>query len=173
MVHCKFSKNGKRGNVVELAAPGDWVVGTGGQDLTKSSGNGTIVYAMKVTEATPLADYLKDPRFAAREVGNSRPANIAKRKALVSGEFYYFGRRARSIPARFRNFPNPKLGAVPKQFSLEKKFSGFKSHFPEPFIAAFENWISQFRHGKNGIPCGLQPPGTCRTCACTGHGGRA
>src|SRR5689334_8979368 len=64
---CKFSHSGRRKNIVESAQPGDWIVGTGGSDLTKSSGNGTIVYAMEVEENLSLPDYTRDPRFAARE----------------------------------------------------------------------------------------------------------
>jgi hypothetical protein len=63
LCHCKFSSTGKKPNVVELASKGDWVVGTGGANLRKSSGHGTIVYAMKVTDKLPLREYLSAGKF--------------------------------------------------------------------------------------------------------------
>jgi hypothetical protein len=34
-----------RRNIVELAEKGDWIIGTGGSDLSKSAGHGRLIYA--------------------------------------------------------------------------------------------------------------------------------
>src|SRR5437764_1227671 len=64
LAFCKFKKKTRR-NIVEIAAVGDWVVGTGGKSST-SAGSGKLVYAMKVTEKKTLREYFLDPRFAVR-----------------------------------------------------------------------------------------------------------
>src|SRR4051812_12384265 len=61
---CKFRKQvGKPRNVVELAVVGDWIIGTGGANLKKSTGHGTLVYAMRVDEKLTRERYFSDPRF--------------------------------------------------------------------------------------------------------------
>jgi hypothetical protein len=65
LVCCKFSNHRKWKNIVELAEKGDWIVGLGGKSK-KSSGHGTIIYAMLVTEKIPLAEYCRLSRFRNR-----------------------------------------------------------------------------------------------------------
>lgn len=59
---CKFGKGGRK-NIIELARTGDWIVGTGGANLKKSAGHGTLIYAMKVEEKLTLQQYHFDKRF--------------------------------------------------------------------------------------------------------------
>jgi hypothetical protein len=166
LCQCKFSHNGRHKNIVESAQEGDWIVGTGGVDETKSSGHGSIIYAMEVQEILALKDYLKDPRFASRK--DTSPASHAPwRRALISRRFYYFGRKALRIPARFQAFPNPDPKGQPRKFTLPKKFAGFKANFPEQFIAEFERWISKFKSGKSGKTCGSVPPNPSKRCSPT------
>lgn len=56
LVHCKFSGDRGRRNVVELAEQGDWVVGTGGKGQRSSGNTSTIIYAMEVTEKMTLEE---------------------------------------------------------------------------------------------------------------------
>ena len=142
LAHCKFSGTGKKPNVVELANEGDWIVGTGGANLRKSSGHGTIVYAMKVTDKLSLNDYLRACKFRGRADCHDGPRS-SKRFALISEDFYYFGRMAKPIPSRF-NEPH----------RLEKRGPGFRSDFDEAFVARFETWLrNKFRRGVHGAAC--------------------
>ena len=71
---CKYSKTGRRRNIVELAEVGDWIVGTGGRNETKSAGPGRIIYAMKVVKTIPFADYCRFSRFRGRcDAGKPSP----------------------------------------------------------------------------------------------------
>jgi hypothetical protein len=144
LANCKFSVSGKRPNVIELARKGDWIVGTGGASR-RSAGHGTIVYAMKVTDKLALAQYLARREFRNREHGYNHFA-IARRFALVSEDFYYFGANAVLIPTRF-NTPHP----------FEKAGRGFRSDFDEMFVERFERWLrDRSRRGVYGNPC--SPP---------------
>jgi hypothetical protein len=138
---CKY-KTERRGNrnIVELAEEGDWVVGTGGAS-SKSAGHGNLIYAMRVDEKLPLAEYCKDKRFANRFDAIPDPAK-KDRYALISRHFFYFGVDAVPIPARFRNYP------------LERPGRCFRRDFDQEFIAAFVAWLEDtFPVGKNGQPC--------------------
>ncbi len=42
---------------------GDWIVGTGGADPRTSSGNGTLIYAMRVDKKS-LLDLIAEPTVA-------------------------------------------------------------------------------------------------------------
>src|SRR5271157_3245995 len=61
LVHCKFSKNAKR-NLIEMAKEyydsnyEVWIVGNGGKRM-ESSGNGTIIYLMKINDVIPIKEY--------------------------------------------------------------------------------------------------------------------
>jgi hypothetical protein len=153
---CKYRKapDGRR-NVVELADIGDWVVGTGGANLVRSAGNGTIVYAMKVTGKMTLQEYFTSAEFACKKPrpnGNHKfgdnfeprtDFDKHERFVLVSEHFYYFGRNAISIPEK--RFPD-----------LEKKRQGFKSGFDEAYLKNFVTWIENKvgkQPGKHGEPC--------------------
>ena len=144
LVHCKFSRTGRRLNIVELAQRGDWVVGTGGLS-PKSAGHGRMIYAMKVTEKLPLLQYYCDRRFRLRPNDFNTPQR-KDRFALVSTDFFYFGVNAIPMPLRFASKP------------FEKKGPGFRSDFDEAVIAEFERWLRRsHRPGVNGDPCGGRP----------------
>ena len=53
LAKCKIGN--KQRNIVEMVEVGDWIVGTGGADPRTSSGNGTLIYAMRVDKKTPLS----------------------------------------------------------------------------------------------------------------------
>jgi hypothetical protein len=151
LANCKFSVTGQRPNIIELANKNDWIVGTGGAS-EKSSGHGTIVYAMKVTDKLDLAKYLISPAFRGRERGYHHFA-ISRRFALISEDFYYFGAKAVSIPKRF-NKPHP----------LEKKGPGFRSDFDQGFIQRFVAWLRSYSTSIHGPPC--RRPTAPIACAC-------
>lgn len=143
---CKFGSLERR-NVVELAEVGDWIVGTGGRSA-ESAGHGRIVYVMRVTNKMSLAEYSSHPRFRhrddARLARKSRPINV-RRQALISSDFYYFGRRAISIET---------FSSIHPRVMLEKRGPGFRSRFPAEFIADFVRWMRRHRPGVRGNPCG-------------------
>lgn len=130
-----------------------WIVGTGGANLRKSSGNGKIVYAMRVDETLSRGEYYNDRRFARKRpstVGtytqkqgdNLRPKNEFERTgqfALISRHFFYFGANAIGIPKEF--------------VTLEKKGPGFKSRFGFD-IERFVKWLEKSHQlGRRGEPC--------------------
>jgi hypothetical protein len=145
-------------NVVELAEPGDWIVGTGGADRKKSAGHHRLVYAMKVEEKMTRDDYFRCQRFACKRKSgseydnhckgdNTNPTNEFERDkqfVLISKRrFYYFGNKAVCIP----------LDKFPK---LEKRGPGFRSDFDEDYIRRFEKWITRYKAGMHGDPCQQQ-----------------
>lgn len=156
LCRCKYRKSQvKPRNVVELAEPGDWIVGTGGADLRKSAGHHKIVYAMKVDEKITRGDYFRRPTFSCKKPSmrgdgdqsrgdNLRPSNqfeAEEQYVLISKKhFYYFGNRAILIPLNeFRH--------------LEKRGPGFRCDFNADYIEKFEKWITKHRRGKHGDPC--------------------
>lgn len=160
LCRCKFRKDkNRRLNIVELANRASregevvWIVGTGGADLTKSAGNGKLVYAMRVAEVLSRAEYYEDPRFRKKRplfgsYGHQRGDNIKPKGkfekhdqfVLISRHFVYFGRTAITIPDRFRRF--------------EKRGPGFRSQFKDADITQFVKWIENHTHGRLGEPCG-------------------
>lgn len=139
LAKCKYGRI--RRNIVELAMKGDWIVGTGGANFRKSSGHGTIVYAMRVDEKLSLGKYYDDPRFKGRADANHNLPRTGH-FALISRHFYYFGRNAIKIPKRFLEYP------------LEKENRGFLNHFDEDFIEDFTHWLeTSFKVGIHGPPC--------------------
>lgn len=150
---CKYKK--KRKNVIECAKEGDWVVGTGGESK-RSTGNGTLIYAMKVDKILPLAKYWSDSRFKKkkrvedgsppRRLGDNLMSNSENwnRFVLISkrGNYYYFGSNAPKIP--LNKFPN-----------LEKKGPSWRADFSPEFIRRFERWLKRkYKPGVQGEPCG-------------------
>jgi len=140
---------------VELAEQGNWIVGTGGADLTKSSGHHTIVYAMKVEGKLTRGEYFRIRAFACKKPSghkadyqasgdNLRPANkfeAEEQYVLISKKhFYYFGDKAIRIPQD--RFPH-----------LEKRGPSFRSDFDAEYIRRFEKWITSYKLGKHGDPC--------------------
>lgn len=143
LVHCKFKGvNGKKRNIVELAEAGDWILGTGGKSK-RSSGNGTIIYLMRVDFKPNFAQYLSDHRFSRRF--DSEDFNFGNEFALVSNTFFYFGRSAlpiSNIPRAFRVVP------------LEKRGQGFRRDFTARFVQRFTQWfLNNFRKGMSALPC--------------------
>lgn len=153
LAHCKYGK--KKRNIIELAKKGDWVVGTGGKSK-RSSGHGTIIYAMRVDEILTLKKYYHNSRFTEKKVGNisfesSRGDNLSKfkndtnRLVLLSFHYFYFGENAIPIPSKFKNH---------KTNSLEKIGPSYKSCFDDIFICDFTSWLqSKYSPGIYGNPC--------------------
>lgn len=160
---CKYrEEEGSRLNVVELAKRAQekgevvWVIGTGGTDANKSAGNGKLVYAMRVDEVLSRGEYYEDSRFRKkrqlsdgpyqfRRGDNIRPNGkfeTYEQFVLISRHFFYFGRRAIEIPARFRGF--------------EKRGPGFRCRFQDADITQFVKWIERHKRGMLGEPCGKE-----------------
>jgi len=112
------------------------IVGTGGVSK-RSSGNGTIIYAMQVTETVPFADYCNSPKFRKRKDAEKSSSNEPWRRTIISKCFFYFGCNAVEIP---------------KQFSEMVCGRGFKSRFSEAFVQKFIAWIKTHKRGKSGEP---------------------
>jgi hypothetical protein len=148
LAHCKFSQSGRR-NLVEMAQVGDWIVGTGGKSAS-SAGHGRLIYAMRVTDKIPLRAYLTARQYAGRADRYPPAGSDQERFALISDDFYYFGRNAihiAGIPTRHLNHP------------LEKRGPRHRHDFTEAFIADFEQWIARkFSVGVHGEPCAGTPP---------------
>jgi len=155
LCRCKFRESSdKPKNLVEKAKLSDWVIGTGGANLNRSSGHGTLIYAMRVDEKLTRQQYFLDRRFGKKkrrtngtyeqkQGDNMFPANRFERReqsVLISRRFYYFGRNAIHIPKN--KFPR-----------LEKSGPGFKSNFGDAYMARFLKWLERFKPGKRGDPC--------------------
>ena len=152
LCRCKFRQSGDgRRNIVELATKGDWIIGTGGTSK-RSTGHGTLVYAMRIDEKLTRWQYFNDNRFEKkkpamkgayeqRQGDNECPCNNYEKYAqfaLVSRHFYYFGNKAKPLP---------------EKFDLEKKGPGFRSHFDPADIGKFLGWLgNHFKPGKYGDP---------------------
>ena len=143
LAFCKFSEDGRRRNVVEMAEVGDWIVGTGGESKL-SAGHGRLVYAMLVTEKMKLQDYFVDPRFKHRAGNKEQFTKRTDRFALVSNHYYYFGRNA-------PRFEERHVGKI------EKRGSGYKStSLKLDFITDFVKWLEEnFTPGIHGPPCAV------------------
>jgi hypothetical protein len=140
LCRCKFSKKAEatqglkgRRNIVELAGPGDWVIGTGGESV-KSAGHGKLIYAMLVDERPTRWDYFT--RFKERKP-ECPHGDFQKHKqfALVSRYFYYFGANAIDIPERFKHF--------------QKKGPGFRYVDPVQF-RSFLEWLTKTKKPSRG-----------------------
>ncbi len=71
-------KTTSRKNVVERAVRGDWVIGTGGANLKKSAGHGTLIYAMRVDEKLTRQQYFLDRRFRKKKPRKNGPYEQTK-----------------------------------------------------------------------------------------------
>lgn len=156
LCRCMYRKHpGRPKNIVELAEPGDWVIGTGGANPRKSAGRGKIVYAMRVDKNPTRQRYYLGSRFQKKkplkngsyeqQMGdNKRPIGSFETNeqfALISYRFFYFGRNAISIPED--KFPH-----------LEKSGPGFRSDFDEAYVARFAKWLeTKYEPGRHGDPC--------------------
>lgn len=141
LAKCKYGS--KKRNIVELAEVGDWIAGTGGVILSKSAGHGKLIYAMRVDEKIPLAEYCRS------NIGDRIDAKhdiVEKgRSALISNHFFYFGRNAIDIS----DIPETHL-----DHPFEKSGPGHRSDFSEEFVEDFAKWLkSTFKVGVHGQPC--------------------
>jgi len=142
LVHCKFAKRGAKGNVVEMANVGDWILGTGGQS-SDSAGNGCIIYLMRVDEKLDFGRYLRDTRFAGRL--DHSDESQGNKFALVSRHFFYLGREAVGVS----QLPHSLRGV-----GLEKRGPGFRSDLPSPLVQELVRWFEMtFEPGRHGEPC--------------------
>ena len=131
-----------------MAQIGDWIVGTGGVKQDFSAGHGKIIYVMRVTEKLSLPEYRR--LYANRR--DSTPGDVSKkdRFALLSKDFYYFGRNAVPIPERFL------------RAHLEKRGPRYRCDFDESFIRDFEDWLAKtYKRGVHGPPCKRTQRVTC------------
>ena len=142
LVHCKFGGKHGRRNVVEIAKVGDWILGTGGRSKY-TSGQGTILYLMRVDEKLPFDAYLANPRFTGRlDCIDQGEGNLF---ALVSHKFFYFGRNALLITA---------LPLYLKPEFIPKRGPGFRSDYPPMLLPRLVAWFARyFRPGLYGLPC--------------------
>jgi len=157
LAHCKFGK--KRKNIVELAEKGDWIIGTGGSSA-RSSGKGTLIYAMRVDEKLTLKKYYRDSRFKSKKPSNksfesnkgdnlSEFKNNTDRYVLLSYYYFYFGENAKKIPNKFKKN---------KAKALEKIGPAYKSKaFDKKYILDFVSWLEKkYFTGMNASPCTLK-----------------
>jgi hypothetical protein len=137
LVHCKFAK-GTRRNIVESAEVGDWIVGTGGGSR-RSSGAGTLIYVMQVTEKLAFEDFIADTRFAGR-IDHHRPHDRHPRRfALISTRYAYFGASAPSLR---------RLGIDPAR--IAKRGPGHR----KPDAALLDRLLAKIAlAGQIGLPC--------------------
>ncbi len=147
LAFCKYRKEPKAPrNVVELAAEGDWVIGTGGKSKLSTRRKGCLVYAMRVTKKLTLRDYFRDSRFAVRAGNEHEHAERTDRFALVSDHFFYFGSSA------------PALAQLHLDYPIEVPSRGFRNRFPELFVHDFVGWLEQnFTPGVRGQSCVAWP----------------
>lgn len=141
LAKCKYGS--KKRNIVEMAEVGDWIAGTGGADLRKSAGHGKLVYAMRVDDKIPLAEYCR--AYQGSRVDAEHEVIHVGRYALISQHFFYFGRNAIEIS----KIPRKHLG-----HRFEKKGPGYRCDFSEEFVEDFATWLkAAFQRGIHGPPC--------------------
>lgn len=123
-------------------------MGTGGSDK-KSAGHGRLVYTMKVTEKLPLEIYVRDRRVRRRADAWLALQNVMapERFALISTEFWYFGRNAPPIEGiEWHYLDHP----------LDKRGPGMCTNFNPEFLEEFVAWLrGNFDSGIHGEPCAL------------------
>ena len=130
-------------NIVEMAEEGDWIAGTGGADLSKSAGHGKLIYAMRVDDKLPLAEYCR--AYNGNRVDAEHEVLEDGRFALISRHFFYFGRNAVDVS----EVPRKHLG-----HAFEKKGPGYRCDFSEEFVESFASWLdNSFGRGRHGPPC--------------------
>ena len=141
LAKCKYGS--EKRNIVEMAEEGDWIAGTGGVDLRKSAGHGKLIYAMRVDEKIPLAEYCRG-NIASR-IDAKHDVAESGRFALISDRYFYFGRNAidiSEIPKKHLHHP------------FEKSGPGYRCDFSEEFIEGFAKWLmAKFKVGVHGPSC--------------------
>jgi len=129
LVYCKFSKTGRRKNLVEEVSESDWILGTGGTGRN-SSGHGTILYLMRVDRKMSLDAYLADSDFKGRV--DHRNLGLGNAYALVSNHFFYLGSDA--IP--ISRLPNRLRTAA-----IEKRGPGYRKDLPPSQVESLIQWF--------------------------------
>ena len=145
LAKCKYGSGRK--NVIELAEPGDWVIGTGGKG-PYSTGRGTLLYAMRVDDKIPLSVYCSDEKFKGR-IDSEMEIDCEGRFALLSRHYYYFGKNAISI----EDIPKRGLG-----HSLEKRGHLFVAISLRDSFLTLQNGL--MRNSKLGFTACLVTPVT-------------
>src|ERR1700682_162089 len=73
LCRCKYRKSPwAQKNIIELAEEGDWVIGTGGSS-TRSTGRGTLIYAMRIDKKITRDEY--SSRYSRKRIDALLPAN--------------------------------------------------------------------------------------------------
>lgn len=166
------------------ATKGDWIVGTGS---VENVGNDKLVYAMNVTEVTPLEDYWNDKRFAEKKPGKgikeSVGDNIYYRDGTgVTRQYFpskhsYRDRENTATKFRDLNGKNVLISKsgrfcyfgreapeIPHKLScIIKKGPGHKCNFSLDVIDEFLRWIQEMKPGLRGYP--FDYPGQLKSCA--------
>ena len=141
LAKCKYGS--KKRNIVELAEEGNWIAGTGGADLGKSAGHGKLIYAMRVDEKIPLADYCRAHK--GHRIDAEPLKHMDDRYALTSYHYFYFGRNAIDISG----IPQTHL-----DHPFEKTGPGHRCDFTEEFVEEFARWLkTNLKVGVHGPPC--------------------
>ena len=153
LAKCKFGS--KNRNIVEMAEKGDWIAGTGGVDLRKSAGHGKLIYAMRVDDKIPLAEYCR--AFNGNRVDAEHEAHEEGRFALISRHFFYFGRNEIDIS----EIPRKHL-----KHRFEKRGPRYRCDYSEEFVKDFASWLeASFKCGVHGPPCKPLPAHAARRCS--------
>lgn len=139
LVHCKFQGSAPKRNIVELADVPDIIIGTGG-DGKCTTGNGTIIYIMQVTQKIPFTDYLVQKGFRGRV--DNHDNGTGNKFALISNKFIYFGKNAIEI------------NTLPKKYqNIEKKGPWFKYLMPPNIGSDLYTYLEKhYGSGMKGSP---------------------
>jgi hypothetical protein len=141
-VHCKFRRKGNPRNIVELAKPGDWIIGTGGSSSKETAESGRIIYLMHVDDNPPFDEFLTDRRFAGRI--DCIDQGTGNEFALISKRYSHFGGNAVAIS----DLPTDLAQ------NLAKRGPGFRRDYSEAKLIRLIEWFeSHFRAGVRGQPC--------------------
>ena len=152
------------------AKPGDWVIGTGSVNEGRPE---TLIYAMKVSEATPIEEYGISKKFS------KKIPKIDGTPRQKCGDNIYFWNNGKwdqkknphHIPEDTQHDTNGKNVLIGKEFyyfggeadilparfkELIKKGPGHKCNFPEKLKNDFINWLkANCKKGINGLPFGF------------------
>jgi hypothetical protein len=138
LVQCKFRGHKRNRNIVEIAKKPDVIIGTGGCSK-RSTGNGTLIYAMRVTIQIPFLEYRTSDIYKGRV---DRRPNNGNEYALISHKFIYFGKDAINI------------GSLPTEYhNIEKKGPGFRYLKPDSIGNDLLDFlIIKYGKGMKGCP---------------------
>lgn len=140
-----------------VAKLNDWVVGTGCADRNR---RGTLVYAMRITEALTFEQYSADPRF------DRKKPNLCGSKKLAFGDNIYWrdGQDWQQLDSHHshadgsRNLANVKNDTQTNRVLLSTDFAYFGGEGPE-IPTRFRNFggadVCALRHHKCRFPAAL------------------